>query len=437
LDPPWEDYYPYDDIGLRGYWGNDYFVGGWGSDTMVGGAGRDTFEGSAGDDSMYRGYGNDTFYPGQDGPSDNDYASGGYDNDIYYAQAGGFNSFYGGPGIDWVIFGYLNSSAVTVDLENNALNTGVAQFDTYSDVENLRGSYGADTLKGNDRQNTLEGGPGIVTDTLYGRGGYDTLRGGDGDDDLFGGADGDLLDGGDGSDTADYFDAPYRVIADLIFPGSNAGYALGDNYISIENLIGSQFDDGLGGDSGANIILGGAGNDFIGGRGGNDSLWGETGDDTLTGDADADELHGGTGTDWAIYWYAPSFVFADLLFPGLNAGEAAGDTYDQIENLGGSQFADHLGGDNNPNVIFGLDGNDLIAGRGGQDQLFGEIGNDTLIGDAGNDALDGGTGIDTAVFSGPRSAYTITRNGAEPYHWSRRHRNLRDPLLSLRHLAPP
>src|SRR5207244_5075439 len=35
-------------------------------------------------------------------------------------------------------------------------------------------------------------------------------------------------------------------------------------------------------------------------------------------------------------------------------------------------------------------------------------GNDTLIGGAGNDTLDGREGFDTAVFSGPRSAYSLT-----------------------------
>ncbi len=47
----------------------------------------------------------------------------------------------------------------------------------------------------------------------------------------------------------------------------------------------------------------------------------------------------------------------------------------------------------------------------GNDLLSGGDGNDTLVGGRGNDMLDGGTGVDTAVFAGNRSAYTVTRTG--------------------------
>jgi glucose/arabinose dehydrogenase len=60
-----------------------------------------------------------------------------------------------------------------------------------------------------------------------------------------------------------------------------------------------------------------------------------------------------------------------------------------------------------PNVMSADLGDDL-SGAGGNDMLFGGSGNDTLRGGTGNDELNGGAGIDSAVFSGLRSSYTLT-----------------------------
>jgi RTX calcium-binding nonapeptide repeat (4 copies) len=52
---------------------------------------------------------------------------------------------------------------------------------------------------------------------------------------------------------------------------------------------------------------------------------------------------------------------------------------------------------------------DVIIGRNGDDHIEGFAGDDALVGGPGNDSLDGGKGLDTAVYSGPRSQYTITQ----------------------------
>ena len=52
---------------------------------------------------------------------------------------------------------------------------------------------------------------------------------------------------------------------------------------------------------------------------------------------------------------------------------------------------------------------DVIIGRNGDDHIEGFAGDDTLVGGPGNDSSDGGAGLDTAVYSGPRSQYTITQ----------------------------
>ncbi len=77
---------------------------------------------------------------------------------------------------------------------------------------------------------------------------------------------------------------------------------------------------------------------------------------------------------------------------GGNTGDAAGDTYSGVEDLGGTQFNDVLGGDNGANQLSGGNGNDDMDGLQGADSLYGGAGNDRLIGGAGGDVLDGGAG---------------------------------------------
>jgi len=63
-------------------------------------------------------------------------------------------------------------------------------------------------------------------------------------------------------------------------------------------------------------------------------------------------------------------------------------------------------------VLTGTAGADTLEGRTANDTLSGLGGADTLTGGAGNDTLDGGAGVDVAVYSGARSAYTITQAAA-------------------------
>lgn len=59
----------------------------------------------------------------------------------------------------------------------------------------------------------------------------------------------------------------------------------------------------------------------------------------------------------------------------------------------------------------GGSGNDTILGNQAENGLYGNNGNDTLTGGLGNDSIDGGQGTDSAVFSGNRAGYTISRSG--------------------------
>ena len=75
---------------------------------------------------------------------------------------------------------------------------------------------------------------------------------------------------------------------------NNTGIAAGDTFISIENLMGSGFNDLLLGTNGNNTIWGWNGNDTINGRAGNDTLYGGAGSDIFVFNT---ALNGATNVD--------------------------------------------------------------------------------------------------------------------------------------------
>nr|WP_244489932.1 calcium-binding protein [Rhizobium sp. Leaf391] len=223
----------------------------------------------------------------------------------------------------------------------------------------------------------------------------DTLDGGDGNDVLVGGAGADVLIGGAGADTASYDGATSGLVASLANPSGNTGDATGDTYSAIENLIGTGFADQLYGNNADNNINGGVGDDFLKGYGGIDTLDGGDGNDVLVGGAGADLLIGGAGADTASYDGATEGLIASLGNSSINTGEAEGDTYNNVENLTGSNFSDTLNGSNTiNNVIRGGGGDDLIKGYTGNDTLEGGAGADAFI---FNTALNETTNVDTIL----------------------------------------
>lgn len=254
---------------------------------------------------------------------------------------------------------------------------------------------GADRVYGGASGDWIEGGMGNdvlsgdgADDLLFGGQGRDTLYGGEGDDLLVaagstGGSidDGpDRLVGGAGRDTASYRTAVAGVAVDLTIPAAGLNEAEGDSFSGVENLDGSDFVDTLYGDGNANVLTGREGADELYGRAGADTLSGGSGGDVLYGGLGADRLIGGLGRDFAMYLQATAAVTVDLLLPSANTGEAAGDTYLEMEGVIGSAF------------------NDVIRGGTGSDDLNGAGGDDVLEGRAGGDVLDGGAGRDTAGY---------------------------------------
>jgi Ca2+-binding RTX toxin-like protein len=415
-DAAGDTYFEIDD--LRGSAFNDRLTGDSGGNALEGGAGADILDGGDGSDTLSYEHasggvvvnlatssssGNDAdgdvFFNIENvrgsafsdvlfGDAGNNTLAGGVGNDILVGGAGA-DALDGGDGIDTA--SYQNATiGVIANLTNNANDINDAGGDTYKSIENLRGSAFGDLLVGrDDADNVIEGGGGA-----------------------------DVMIGGLGSDTASYEHAASGVIANLTDNSSaTIGDAAGDAYGGIENLRGSAFGDLLvgfddtNGTDGANVIEGGGGGDtMIGGLGidtlsyehanahvtvnlinssfntgdaegdvyggfenirgsrFDDTLVGDTGDNALEGGAGADHLYGSGGNDTASYEHASAPVVANLLNSSFNTGDAAGDVYNNIQNLRGSAFAD---------ILSGNDGDNILEGGAGADALLGGAGNDT------------------------------------------------------------
>jgi Ca2+-binding RTX toxin-like protein len=426
-----------DDV-LDGREGDDSLIGGPGADSLIGGAGVDLASyaasiaavsvnlgtgsasgGEAAGDTLsgiedVRGSNYDDVIIGDEG--DNSFVSAG-GADVLMGR-GGDDVLMGGAGADvveggegWDFASYAGSTAaVTLNLETGLVTGGDATGDTLISIENLSGSPHADSLTGDSGANTISGHYG--NDALDGRGGIDTVSygystegftinlaastasspaesdsitsfenvvGSQGNDIILGDAgrnvlDGntgnDVLDGGAGIDTAYYGSSTASWIIDLV-TGTAATTGETDTLIAIENVVGSEGDDHIIGDSGNNVLAGGPG---------------------------ADVVDGGAGTDVASYADALSGVSVDLSLGQGTAGEAAGDSLVNIEDVRGSSFADTLTGNVGSNVLTGAEGDDTLDGHDG---------NDFLIGGPGADVLIGGAGKDTAVYSSSLAGVSV------------------------------
>jgi len=431
---------------------NENAVGTEGPDTYQGGAGNDTYSGLGSRDIIRGGPGNDLLIAG-DGDDDVNGQDG-----ADTIQGGNGNDFMqGGPGDDRLDGGlgfgdaanYADAtSAVSIDLRITSAQAvgGNLGIDTLVQIESLRGSAFGDLLIGNELGNYLVGNAG--DDTISGQAGDDNLEGGAGDD---------LLEGGAGNDNAVYESATSGVAVNLALPGAqDVGGGRGfDTLVSIEGIVGSNFNDTLTGDAGTNFFEGHAGDDVIDGAGGfdqayyiratggvtidlavqspqaigagqgtdtlisveslrgsqfADTLSGDGGVNTLAGDGGNDLLDGRGGIDTAEYFSATSSVTVNLSISGaqLVSAEQGSDALLNFENVGGSAvFSDTLTGDGGPNTLLGRGGDDILSGLGGNDNLVGGLGADSLTGgdgsdvlqgEAGSDSIDGGAGIDLVSF---------------------------------------
>ena len=295
---------------------------------------------------------------------------------------------YDAGGNDTLDFSGWNTPSV-IDLNGGAFSSGggTERFLTLEEVNANRAAAGlaARSQATYDLYFQLFAGPQGLTNGLFRDNisiAYGTVIenaiGGGGNDLIIANSAANRLTGNGGIDTVSYETATTGVTVSLL-TGTGSGGAAGDRLFTIENLIGSDFDDTLTGDNNANTLEGGAGNDSLSGRGGDD------------------RIDGGDGSDTADYADGAQGVTVNLA-TGTATGAQGSDTLISIENIRGSRGDDTLTGDDGANRIKGETGNDRIDGGLGDDELYGDGGDDTIISDLGNDLIGGGAGIDTLDF---------------------------------------
>lgn len=172
--------------------------------------------------------------------------------------------------------------------------------------------------------------------------------GGGGDDLIIANSAANRLDGGLGSDTVSYETALSGVRVSLANGVGSLG-AAGDRYTSIENVIGSKFEDQLTGDAGSNVLEGGAGDDRLSGGGGSDTFVFKFAD-------------GSTGIDRILDFGRDDFIVTDKALSDPNR--------DGIIKIGatGALVLDAATGTRV--LLSGFDGSDGINFLGEKDGLF-------------------------------------------------------------------
>ncbi len=101
--------------------------------------------------------------------------------------------------------------------------------------------------------------------------------------------------------------------------------------------------------------------------------------DTFFATFTAEHFDGGYGVDTINYSNSAERINVDLISGIGWDGDASGDTYENIENVVGSNIAgdrDFIYGSDSSNFIWGLAGNDVLEGMGGADIIDGGAGGD-------------------------------------------------------------
>jgi Ca2+-binding RTX toxin-like protein len=214
---------------ITGGAGRDMICADGGNDRVDGGAGRDRIDGDEGDDRLVGGSeadeitgnrGDDVILGGSNTGDTHDLLAGGSGDDLIRG-GDGRDLLRDGPGAD-VLSGEGGDDVLspqddrTADRYSGGIGVDVIDYGLDDDspfkegitvsldgVENIGGSYGDDTLIGNDGANVIEDPDGYGTNTIMALGGADIVRGGDGTDAIQGGAGDDSLHGGYGDDSLD------------------------------------------------------------------------------------------------------------------------------------------------------------------------------------------------------------------------------------------
>lgn len=349
-----------------------------GADYIFAGSANGTIDGKGGADTLVGGSGSDTFK--------------------FYT---GIAKIAGGDGTVDTVDATTATAAVTLDLFNTTLYTGIEKALTGAGNDLIRSS-----VEGSE---TLDGGAG--KDNIWSNAGNDVLIGGLGVDTLW-------FQAGDGSDiaiaqtdtaNADVYNFKNLTQADLSF--AYASNALTVSYIGdqvkISGFTASTTDANQKNTvfqttdntfhvfktlTGTAAVTGTTTNDYI-------NLSADTAGVTINSKAGADTIIGGSGDD--VITYSSTLVSVNG-GDGTNTLTANGNTVAVDLNLADTKYTKIT---NAMGSAYG----DVLRGNGETaDSLNGGIGNDHLWGRAGNDTLTGGAGADTFWFGEGDGADTIT-----------------------------
>ncbi|MCC0065299.1 MAG: M10 family metallopeptidase C-terminal domain-containing protein [Defluviimonas sp.] len=421
---------------LSGTSGADLLVQDGGAGHLSGGAGNDVLRDGTGADTLTGGTGADIFVLTADGADDRitDFEVGVDRIDLSLLPGlRNMGQIEIAPIMGGAILRYETEILTVLSADGRSLTAadfanagffGLTHFDVSlgtrvfipPEQQNSGPDPAAILRKGNGGNNRMIGT--AADETFVGRGGNDRFEGRGGHD---------YFDGGGGFDMVSYASEGASVTVDLGAAQMNAGAAAGNNFRSVEGIIGTDLDDSLtagddaarligrGGNDvlrghlGADTLRGGAGDDVLSGLAGDDRLRGNGGNDTLHGGEGNDVLDGGEGDD-----YLSGLSGDDSLLGGAGADTLSGgdgnDTMrggDGSDALFGGDGGDRLSGQGGDDTISGGAGDDRLGGGGGADQLFGEDGNDRLAGGGGSDMLIGGAGADTLIGNGGRDSFVF------------------------------
>jgi Ca2+-binding RTX toxin-like protein len=301
---------------LRGRGGGDVLYGNDGDDVLLGRGGADRLLGAAGHDSL------------TPGPGDDDVDGGGARDHVGYRDVSG---------------------GVVIDLGAGTAAGTAAGPDTLTSIEGMTGTMDDDTLTGT-----------IDKQYIAGIGGDDHIAPGGGSNDW--------IRGGGGEDVLSYAEFTAGFVHVDLRTGVVHAYGKG-NIDRFEVVISGPRGGQLIGDSGDNVLIGGAGPDDLLPMGGDDIVEGGPGPDVFWADRGSSTLDGGPGRDR---------IHAHFLFPGgiwvdLDAGiydKGAGWGVDQVthlEEIWGTGKADHLyGGLGETDVTFwAFGGGDDVSTKDG------------------------------------------------------------------------
>ncbi len=336
---------------IYGIAGNNYLDGGSNNDTLFAGSGTDVMVGESG---------NDTFMTYYNASGVNEAAKFGATNTIYGGNWNGTTS--SASGSDTVDYGSIidNTYNIYADLSGTSNNveirtgtTTVHKSDNVIDVNNVRGTSGDDTFRGNANSNILNGSAGNNT-ALYT---FTALTAG--------------------------------IVANLQageVEKTTINGTVKDTLIKIQNIVGSSFDDSFITKIGESNII----------DGGTQEIKGDTLDYSTNGATsivlDLDVTH---TTDVYGIGVTNDGTYASVL---VNGNSSAMDKIKNIENIKGSAGADTIYGNADNNTIFGMGGADTIYGVDGLNYIDGGAGDDLIYSGIKADKLFGGTGND--IFRG-------------------------------------